>query len=698
MISKFRQKRRRVLRFFRFLKHFTFWSRMVMLSFMAAAVSFGIFIYKVDPNDYKDRIISEIESAGIDVDAKGSISWEVSFRPIIVFENVALTAPGAKATMSKLLVKINLISLFRERATIEQISINNLNLEILENGNNKKSSAVEGGGDRIIGNIPAHEIMLRNPKVKLNGETYNPQLLRLTLERRADADVVALKIIHAGEVYDARTIMAPLNSDRKVYPVRATIQGGGINLTTDIALEQNSLVPISFKVRGAVRDMGGVLVKLGADAPKIMPFNITAGGGFGHGSLKLSEFSVQNSTLRAGSGINISGDINWGAPRGKLNVKLKSDRLVLGEVFPDLYGGPKTKWIHPNRPLNAFKDTPMPIAMLKTWDIAADLDLKSLNVYRNLTIRNSAIKFNWKNASGAAKIDAGIAGGKVAAVILGDIDGDEIYASAAGRGTDIITGKILDEIEQTEFLSRLPSDFEFALKARGGNLSRIMSTVSGPVQVYSTGRGYAHRGMATYLYGQDLLTSLGEDVKNLFRSNKDEDQIRVDCAALNLKVRKGVVSTRRGIAVESNVFNVNVAGDVDLGAEKIRATISSRPVSGLRLSVTGDLISLIEFEGNLAEPDIKLNRSGLLNKVAVGAMAGIALAPLTGGASIAVGLGAGWLGGNLISSWFADNNPCKTAMSQDAAPMDRNDTKFMRMPLAESAAEIFDDVRVRLSK
>lgn len=658
------------------------------LTIAALAVSLGIYIYTTDPNEYKDRIVAEIQkSSGVSVDKWGKVSWDISPRPVIVFEDVSVSMSGASASLSKLSVRINLISLFRERVSIEQIAVSDLNLNISESLS-AGASAKAGGGERLIERIPARELILRNSKLKFGDETYNPQLVRITMDRKADGDLAQLRIVSGKDVYDLKAVMAPLNTERKIYPIRATLTGAGFDLTADIALEKTSLVPIDFKLRGGAMDSAKTFRKLGFDFPKLMPVSIAADGGFGRKDLKLRKLEIKSALPRGGNALAVSGDISWGAPRHRAKLDIKTDRMVLGEIFPTLYGG---TWKRPARPLNVFKDTSLPVEILEDWDADLDLDVLALVVYRELGINNIKAKIKLKDAAFGIKARVMMGGGDIDAFMRGEIMDSEIHAYAAGLGERIYVAGILNEIGQDKLVSGVPMNVEFAVRARGADLSRVFATLTGRAQAHSVGSGYAKKKLVSSVYGQDFLTGLGGDLRDLFRTDKDEHQAKIDCVAVNLKVRDGLIETRNGIALESSVFNINLAGDLDFGRETIRIGMTSRPASGLRLSITGDLISLMEFDGSLAEPSLSLNTSGLIKKTALGAAAGvasgIALAPFTGGASIVVGVAGGWLGGNLLSSWFADSHPCETAMESASAPLKKSDPRFMRVPLSEAVSE-----------
>jgi hypothetical protein len=184
------------------------------------------------------------------------------------------------------------------------------------------------------------------------------------------------------------------------------------------------------------------------------------------------------------------------------------------------------------------------------------------------------------------------------------------------------------------------------------------------------------------MYGTDFLTDLRHSIQDLFRSKKKNDQIKISCAAVNIKLRNGKIETENGVAVESNAINLRMAGAFNFGNETLKVSLTSVPVRGLKLSLTGDVINSIEFSGNLAEPDIKISGSAVVGKVASATGIGLLLAPFTGGIGLVAGAGVGWLAGDLIENWLADDHPCKTAMNK-GAPAKKGDPEWLNTPMAE---------------
>ena len=218
-----------------------------------------------------------------------------------------------------------------------------------------------------------------------------------------------------------------------------------------------------------------------------------------------------------------------------------------------------------------------------------------------------------------------------------------------------------------------------------------MQTITGPVYVYSVDNGYAHSKLVTYMYGTDFLTSLRHSIQDLFNSEKKYSQIKISCLALNAKLRDGVFETQNGFAIETNAINVRLAGSLNLGDEEMNLALTTVPVRGLKLSLTGKVVNSIELSGNLAEPDIKVSGAAVASKVASATGIGLLLAPLTGGLSLVAGAGIGLVAGDLLENWLADSHPCETALER-GAPLYREDPEWLGTDVSELIGTVLKPV------
>ena len=148
-------------------------------------------------------------------------------------------------------------------------------------------------------------------------------------------------------------------------------------------------------------------------------------------------------------------------------------------------------------------------------------------------------------------------------------------------------------------------------------------------------------------------------------------------------MRDGNIETKNGVAIETNTINARLAGDLNLGAETIDLALTTVPVRGLKLSLTGNVVNTVEIVGNLAEPDIQINGAALTGKVVSATGIGLLLMPFTGGMSFVAGLFAG----GLLENWLSDSEPCKTALKKGVSDED-NDPEWMGLPVKDLANQM----------
>ena len=184
------------------------------------------------------------------------------------------------------------------------------------------------------------------------------------------------------------------------------------------------------------------------------------------------------------------------------------------------------------------------------------------------------------------------------------------------------------------------------------------------------------------MYGTDFLTSLRHSIEDLFSSEKEHNQIKISCMTLNAKLRDGLFETRNGFAIETSAINIRLVGSLNLGQEEMKLSLTTVPVRGLKLSLTGNVVNSIELSGSLAEPNINISGASVASKVASATGLGLLLAPLTGGISLVASAGIGLVAGDLLENWLADDKPCKTA-KEKGAPVYDDDPEWFSVPVSQ---------------
>lgn len=672
--------------------------------FMGLIVASFIALHQINLETLRGNILNVLrETTNMPIEIDGKISWKFSLRPEIELNSVRIpNATWAENknlfTAKKIDVRLDLISLFRSHPAIRYIKVHDAKIALEKNADDKNSvvfyeskktekqpdTEKKSNEKYPVEKMPFGGLEIQNLSANIYGNKYNLNSFGIGNNPKSK------EIEYSGWVKPYSTNLpfvikfSEYNEERKIYPVRIAFATGGDALIADIALEGTSKLPIDFIVRGDIPNIKKSGDWFNIDMIKIpnMSVNIAA-------NLDRKKISFRKSSISFGkSDIGFSGTYDWSKKVPVLNAKITSNRLDIYRSFPEWFNV-GVEWIHPNRDLDCFKDTPLFGEYLYNMDATLEVDWKDFIIFHSLDLTDLNVKMKLKNHKLKVDVLTGIASGNVKASISADIAQDGVYtAKAAAHGEHIYVGDILQEIDVYNVLSGLPMNLDLYVEARGKDLSGIMKTMTGPVIAYSVDKGYAHADLVEYMYGGDFLTVLRQNVQDLFSGNK-RDMIKISRAVANVKIRDGLIETTNGVAVETQIMNLRLAGTLNLGKEDIQMSLASVPVRGLKLSLSGNLVNALQISGNLAEPDFKLNGKAIAGKVGSAVGLGLLLAPLTGGLSLAGGVVAGFFAGDLLESWLADEHPYQTAMEKGAPEKD-NDPRWMNLPVEVLVQTVFE--------
>lgn len=681
--------------------------RFIVLFFMGLIIAFVVALRQVNLESLRGNILSALrETTNLPIEIDGQMAWNFSLRPQIEFNDVRIpNAEWAKnkdlLSAKKVRVRLDLFSLFSSHPVIRNITVHDAKIFLEKNANgemsvvfNENKKAEQEPNETVsetaekpmypVEQLPFGGLNVENLSVDVFGDKYELTSFGISNYMRHGNREYSGWVKPYDTNFPFVIQFSEYNSERKVYPVRIAFATGGEALIADIALEGTSKLPIDFVVRGEIPNIEKSSKWFNINMMQLPKIKLNIAGGIGRKKVSFRKSSIS----MKGTGITFSGFYDWSKNTPVINAKITSDGIDLYKSFPEWFGVGKT-WVHPNRELNIFHD--MPLFGNVLYDVDADLDisLKHFVVYRSLDLKDTNVKFQLKNHEFTADASVGIGGGNVHAIIIGSIDENGVYnMQAAGTGSGVSVGEILKQININNIISGLPMDLDLYVRAHGADMSTIMKTMTGPVMVYSVNKGYAHAALVEYMYGGDFLTTLRHNVEDIF-TGKKRDMVTIDNAIANVKLRNGLIETQNGVAVETHITNVRLAGTLDLGGETIQMSLASVPVRGLKLSLSGNIVNAMQITGNLAEPDFKINGAAVAGKVGSAVGIGLLLSPLTGGLSIAGGFVAGLLAGDLLEGWLADDNPYKTAKKK-GAPRKRGDPEWMDRPVHDLVNEFFE--------
>ncbi len=668
--------------------------RIFSLIVVGLFVALVVALSQVNLDTLRGSIVSVLQDAtGLPVQVDGSVSWKLSLQPKIELHQVHVAnADWAQNKYAfnaeKIDVRLNLMSLFRDHPTIQNVKIYNVNVNIEKNGKGEysipgiksnKTGAVQTADvseKYPVKNIGLGAVEIKNIKANIFQKKYELAGLNVRLTQKKDKREYAGWIKIDRDVSSFIISMSEYNADRKIYPVQIAVSTGIDALIANVALEGTSKLPIDFIIKGDMPNADTVGRFFGVKLPHISHMHVNVAGGFDRNKIAIRKSSL----VINGTEFIVSGDYNWTKNIPVINGNIYSPHFDLAILFPKMYGGHYEK---PNRPLNVFKDIPLFGDLFVDKNIDLRIELDRFVMYRDLSIKNLDLSLKARDNHIRIDSDLQFASGNVTFAINADVEKDgRLFADVGFRGENIVVGNILSELYVNNFISDLPMNISLYVKTNGKNLSEVMSTITGPVYLYSVGAGYAYSDLVTYIYGTDFLTSLRHSVQDLFSSEKKYNQITISCMALNAMLRNGVFETQNGFAIETNAINVRLAGSLDLGGENMNLSLMTVPVRGLKLSLTGKVVNSIELKGSLAEPDINISGASVASKVASATGIGLLLAPFTGGIGLVASTGIGLVAGDLLENWLADNKPCETAL-KDGVNVYEDDPDWVRTPVEE---------------
>lgn len=681
--------------------------RVLVLFIMGLVVAIVIALSQINLEALRGSVLTVLRDAtGLPVEIDGAVSWKLSLRPQIELNQVRV--PNAEwarhenaFSAEKIDVTLDLISLFQDRPTIQNVKVYDATICIEQNEKGEfsilpkftsaqpdtdagtEASVLTGPADYPFVDPGLGGLEVQNLDIDIFGAEYSINGFQIRYMPRSDTREYSGWVRSTSDVFPFILSFSKYNAERKVYPLRVAFATGGDALIANIALEGTSKAPIDFIIRGDIPDIAevGKVFNLDLETMPAMKVDISGGYDWQKLTLRNSVITVRGTTL------GFSGVIDWSGAVPNVTATLESDYVSLYELFPDMYG---KKWVRPNRDLNVFHD--IPLYGTEFLKINADLRIlfDKFVIYRDFNLSDMDVRLNLYNGRGRIDVATVIANGNVRAAADVDIDADgRMYARVGGLGRGITIGQLLQQVYIDDFISELPVDFEMYVEASGSTLSEWMQTITGPVRVYSSGSGYAHSALVANMYGTDFLTTLRHSITDLFSSEKKYNQMTISCVSVNTKLREGLIETQHGVAVETNAINVRLAGNLDLGDEKMQLSLTTVPVRGLKLSLTGNVVNSMEITGNLAEPTIRISGAAVAGKVASATGIGLLLAPFTGGIGLVAGAGVGLLAGDLLENWLADDNPCETALER-GAPSRRGDAEWMDLSAADLANNIIN--------
>jgi uncharacterized protein involved in outer membrane biogenesis len=626
--------------------------------FVVAIIGIVLVISTLDVNQYKGEITQIVEdTTGRKLLIDGDIGFKISLIPTVVIEDVkfANASWGSKPdmlTLGKFEVQVSLMPLLSGNIQVNRVIL--LAPEILLETDKKgkgnwvldieqaeEKAAPSSESSTPLPAIIISEVHIENASITykdgVTGKETRVVIENVVLESDSFNDPLSLlaKIAYQeipvkieGTLGSVNQLMANEN-----YPVDLEIDA------SDARISLHGQVAKPMEAKGLDLELGfnieslSKLSKLAeTELPALGPISLTG---------KLSDgkdsYSITSLKLQAGK-TDLSGDLtaNLAGKRPALAAKLSSNSIDLIELSGDEADTKKEA-----KKERLFSPDPLPLDALKSVNANVTINASQIKT-SSLILEKTRIVLTLKNGNLSIKpLSTMLAGGSL---------NGNIGLNATGKTAKLVTDINIKglELSQLEYykgrIEGAKTDITIKLNGSGNSVSKIMAGLDGKL-LAKVGKGEL-KDSKTKAVGTDLFSMLNPTAAT-------REGTLIECGVINFKIKDGIATADKGIAVAANTMNVIGSGTINLKTEELDIGITPQARKGAGISV-GQLAELVRIKGTLANPKPGVDAMAALK---AGAGAGAAIA--TGGLSI--------LAQGLYDRATADEDPCATALGQKPA-------------------------------
>ncbi|MCL2439134.1 MAG: AsmA family protein [Alphaproteobacteria bacterium] len=653
---------------------------------VAAMVAIFIAMFNTDPGEYRLEIERNITAiVGREARISGSLRWKMSpFTPGIEISGLKIFDQNGRdkfITADDVAANLSIRDIVRGRLVIDSVDINApmISLNISEGGKrNWDFTSLNGGRrgeDSDSLNININRINITDAKIVYRDMRDNTEVIA-RIQRATLSMASAMEInLNIAAMIEGHAVSGTFRTTRLAGEEFVSILGS-INAFNGRA-----------RVMGKIRNVDGRQVAAANvrislenlmnlpwvpnnperfEAPIASEFDIIIDGR----RIKLENLSAnfKNLSIAGKADIDISG------ARPRIIAEIAAPMLDIPTIFYPAWeeayrarvADPRKRRLSTGWAANAmaFAGTPLYPQLLDLADMELSIKITRLMAMPDKSVDN--IELRALVAGGQAIIEPlrfEYKGGRThGRAFAQNIDGELDALLLFHSNTNI--GKIVDSTGYPGLVIGGDARVDAAAMARGPDLTTFVSSMNGVLRAHTTSKAKTVR-IESIFAAQDIATSIARTFLPGGRRTSD-----ISCLAINIPIRGGVAFSERGIAIETQAANIVIDGKVDLGRERIDASIITLD-KGPNLSLS--ISDLVRIHGSIANPEIGISRSGL---TATALDIGVATAVvgtigiLTGGIGLAAAGGLGVLGNAWLNALEADRTPCLTALGNTAVMLD----------------------------
>lgn len=621
----------------------------------------------IDLAKYARLAAGEVKAAtGRELRIGGKLDLEVFPRLALVAEDVSFAnAPWgsrpAMARVKRLEASVALLPLLRKEVEITRLALvePDVLLETDAKGVGnwvfKPAAGAKPGAESDSGGLEVelrHAAIDRGVLTWRNGAKTAPTRLaiqRLRLDRKTLGDGLNVDLTAAFREQPF-TLKGSMGSLRRLFakdpgwPVDLVFATAGATASLRGAIDLRAQVPLfAGNLAAEVKDAAGLAQLAGGPLALPVPFTLAAKG---HASR--DEYVVEPLQATLGKG-RIDGRIvaKTGGPRPFVTATLNAPLVDLAAGGAPRGGARAGAAGRSNG--RVFSDAPIPLALLRGFDGAADASIERLVLANGVPLEKVRVKATLKDGrldaqplqalvgggsvTGRAALDARPTAPTLALTVQGKGISGEKVAAAMGHGGSVSGGSI---------------DLALDLAGPGDSVARFMGGAHGEIRATM---GPARTSGAALEFGGDVLSKVA-DLANPGRRTDQHNEIK--CAVVRLPVRAGIATAPRTIAIETARVNMVAAGTINFRTEALDLALRPTVNEGLGIGAAS-LAELVRVTGTLANPRVGIDTLGSAR-----AALSVGGAILTGGLSL--------LGEAALKKSAADPHPCQTALAGGVAP------------------------------
>ena len=650
---------------------------------VGVVAAYGV-LASLDIESYRGTIIKAAEDAtGRKVAIAGPMKLKISFSPAVVIEGVEISNPTwakspAFAKVGRAEAEIALIPALTGDYQINRLVLHDttVNLERRKDGSATWDFAPKEDPTAMTGPAmtakpeaaaaPAPKIAIRgidikNTKVNLadamTGQTLAVEVKTLTAEASNFSDPLKLTLdmVYNGLPIGAKGALGPVNAliDNAPATVNLTVTVPGIDASANGRIgkpHEAKDMALGFSVDAKSYDR--VAETFAPDLKGLPPLAIK-------GELQTkgqTGYRLQGGELKlADHTIYFNGTVDTGGKVPTFAFDAGADQIDVPKLLAAATGG-KAEEKPAAQPAAAkgdgrvFPNDPLPLDGLRSANGEFKLGTGALILPKGVKMHDVQILATLKDGLFTYNETFGIGGGQAKAKAV--LDGRDAK-NVAGLDIDLETtgvnlGTIADDMNLTKMATGGPTASDVKLKARGRSVRELMANLDGTVR-FDAGRAEIDNKMLQQTIGDWAMSGLVM-VDSGFATRQ---KTVLNCAVVRFPVKSGKIDLGRGVAAETDSFNLTVVGGVNLGTEGLDLGINPEP-TGPSVGITQTATGLMRVRGTLGNPSVGLDAMGT------------GKAALKIGAAVATG-GLSLLGDALVNQASKDAHPCATARGEKPA-------------------------------